>query len=133
MYPNLNNERAPTEMERRWKTNEEKQKAKQTARAKRLDFARPVSAIEPWKTRAGQETGNSKRPHSARMSGDNEKVAGMEQARNGLHLPSEGEGDGAKVAKSDDDKDNLAMEEPDDVEDVIIADHEEIVKMEIRF
>lgn len=133
MYTNTDDERVPTEMERRWKTNEEKQKAKQTARAKRLDFARPVSAIEPWKTRAGRETVSSRRPHSARMSGDNEKVAGMDQAPDRRHLPSEGEGDGAKIAKSDDDddKDNLVTEEPDDVEDVIIADHEEVVKMEI--
>ena len=60
--PAPNNQR-----ERQWKLHEEKQRAKQQARKKHLDFARPVSAIEPGRfpKRGEGEADRMRRPHSA--------------------------------------------------------------------
>ena len=56
-----------TDKELRWKLHEEKQKAKQNARIKKLDFARPVSATESWSALGGRGGGGDKvRPLSAR-------------------------------------------------------------------
>jgi len=131
-------ERMPTEKEKQWKMNEEKQKAKQNERAKRLAFARPISATESWKTRAGQNGGDKRRPHSARMGGDSAKITGASAGVSEWQLPSEGEGDGAKVPGAEGDGakvpgaeerrvDEVAEESEevdDDVEDVLIADYE---------
>ena len=118
--------------------NEEKQKAKQSARAKQLDFARPVSATEPWKTRVGKIGGDKRRPHSARIGCDDAKVGG-DSAENeiptnptkGWQLPSEGEGDGTRLTQADENKiDNSSPTDEsieiveDDIEDVLIADEE---------
>jgi len=148
----LKRERVPTEKERQWKLNEEKEKAKQSARVKQLDFARPVSATEPWKARTGQFLGDRRRPHSAKFECESAQVAG-DNAENATTpnsafirwgLPSEGEGDGSRLTRVDgngSDQNPLTEEsryveeedveeediEEEDIEDVLIADYEEVV------
>jgi len=147
--------RIPAEKERKWKIHEEKQKAKQNARIKRLDFARPVSATEPWKTGgcSGGGGGDKRRPISARVEGDyhhhhhhhhhqhqnpgfGKKTSPMASWR----TPAEGEGDGLKE-EEDESKESqshaftellsstsgTSLDEDEDIEDFLVADNDHVI------
>ena len=132
--------------ERQWKLHEEKQKAKQNDKLKRLDFARPVSATEPWKAPAGVATvgggsGDKRRPLSARLDGEISLLSPAALAR--WRSPAEGQGDGIDESRTDggidEDEDAtveaeaLGTEEvADDIEDVLIADNESFVTRSSR-
>ena len=145
--------RIPSEKERKWKIHEEKQRAKQNARMKRLDFARPVSATEPWKTGGGGGAGvggggDKRRPISARVEGDYQHQQQQHSAfgkklspvSSSWRSPAEGEGDGLKEEEEESKESQLqtftellsstsatSLEEDEDIEDFLVADNDHVI------